>query len=38
MLSECSLIGFIPTVDAELARRFYVEVLGLEFVADDTLR
>jgi catechol 2,3-dioxygenase-like lactoylglutathione lyase family enzyme len=35
MLSECALIGFIPTVDAERARRFYVDMLGLEFVADD---
>jgi len=35
MLSEAALIGFIPTVDAERARHFYVDVLKLEFVDDD---
>ncbi len=35
MLAECPLIGFIPTSDAERARKFYVDQLKLEFVADD---
>ena len=35
MLSQSTLIGFIPTVDAERARQFYVGVLKLEFVKDD---
>lgn len=35
MLSQCSLVGFVPTTDADRARRFYVDVLKLEFVADD---
>jgi catechol 2,3-dioxygenase-like lactoylglutathione lyase family enzyme len=35
MLSQCSLIGFIPTSDAARARQFYVETLGLRFVSDD---
>ena len=35
MLAECPLIGFIPTTDSERARKFYVDQLKLEFVADD---
>lgn len=35
MLSEYAVIGFIPTVDADRARRFYVETLKLEFESDD---
>lgn len=35
MLAQAQLIGFIPTVDAERARRFYVDTLGLTFVSDD---
>jgi catechol 2,3-dioxygenase-like lactoylglutathione lyase family enzyme len=35
MLSQCKLIGFIPTTDGERARKFYVDVLNLQFVADD---
>ncbi|HEY2040264.1 MAG TPA: VOC family protein [Edaphobacter sp.] len=35
MLAQAELIGFIPTVDADRARRFYVETLGLTFIADD---
>ena len=34
MLNETRLIGFIPTRDAEAARTFYEQVLGLQFVAD----
>jgi catechol 2,3-dioxygenase-like lactoylglutathione lyase family enzyme len=30
-----SLIGFIPTRNAEIARAFYEAALGLRFVADD---
>lgn len=30
-----SAIGFIPTRDAEAARRFYEGVLGMRFVSDD---
>ena len=35
MLRGCDLIGFVPTADADRARQFFVDVLGLEFVADD---
>lgn len=35
MLSECSLIGFVPTTDAARARRFYVDTLQLAFESDD---
>lgn len=34
MLNKARLIGFIPTRDAEAARTFYEQVLGLSFVAD----
>ncbi len=36
MLNDASLIGFIPTHDAEAARPFYEQILGLTFVSDDT--
>ncbi|WP_035349607.1 VOC family protein [Edaphobacter aggregans] len=35
MLAQADLLAFIPTVDAEIARRFYVDTLGLTFVSDD---
>ena len=35
MLSKYPLVGFIPTTDAKRARQFYVDVLKLQFVADD---
>jgi catechol 2,3-dioxygenase-like lactoylglutathione lyase family enzyme len=35
MLAGCALVGFVPTRDAERARRFYVETLGLTFESDD---
>lgn len=35
MLAQAELIGFIPTVDADRSRRFYVDVLGLTFISDD---
>jgi catechol 2,3-dioxygenase-like lactoylglutathione lyase family enzyme len=35
MLSQSTLVAFVPTVDAEHARQFYVDVLKLEFVKDD---
>jgi len=35
MLSQSTLIGFVPTLDAERARHFYVDVLKLEFAQDD---
>ena len=35
MLAQAQLIGFIPTVDADLALKFYVDTLGLTFVSDD---
>jgi catechol 2,3-dioxygenase-like lactoylglutathione lyase family enzyme len=35
MLVQADLLAFIPTVDADRARRFYVDTLGLTFVSDD---
>jgi predicted enzyme related to lactoylglutathione lyase len=35
MLSQCSLIGFIPSTDADRARNFYVDVLKLKFESED---
>jgi catechol 2,3-dioxygenase-like lactoylglutathione lyase family enzyme len=35
MLAQADLIGFIPTVDADRARSFYVDVLGLTFVSEE---
>jgi catechol 2,3-dioxygenase-like lactoylglutathione lyase family enzyme len=34
-LQQCSPIAFVATTNAEAARRFYEQVLGLTFVADD---
>lgn len=34
-LTTSRTIGFIPTSDAEAARVFYNDVLGITFVADD---
>lgn len=36
MLGQAELIAFIPTIDADRSRRFYVDTLGLTFIADDT--
>ncbi len=35
MIFEGKLMGFLPTADAERARRFYEGVLGMRFVSDD---
>ena len=35
MLEHAELLAFIPTIDGERARRFYVDTLGLTFVSDD---
>jgi catechol 2,3-dioxygenase-like lactoylglutathione lyase family enzyme len=35
MLAQAELLAFIPTVDADVSRRFYVDTLGLTFVSDD---
>lgn len=35
MLAQFEPMGFIPTVDADRARRFYVDTLGLQFLFDD---
>jgi catechol 2,3-dioxygenase-like lactoylglutathione lyase family enzyme len=35
MLESAKPIAFVPTRDPEQARRFYGDVLGLRFVADD---
>jgi catechol 2,3-dioxygenase-like lactoylglutathione lyase family enzyme len=35
MLSECAVIGFVPTKDAARARAFYVDTLHLLFESDD---
>jgi catechol 2,3-dioxygenase-like lactoylglutathione lyase family enzyme len=35
MLANSPLVAFIPTKDAERARRFY-ETLGLRFISDDS--
>jgi catechol 2,3-dioxygenase-like lactoylglutathione lyase family enzyme len=35
MLAQTELLAFIPTIDADHARRFYVDTLGLTFVSDD---
>jgi catechol 2,3-dioxygenase-like lactoylglutathione lyase family enzyme len=36
MLTHNSLVAFVPTKDANRARRFYEGVLGLRFIADDS--
>ena len=35
MLANGSVIGFVPTTDADRARIFYEKKLGLTFVSDD---
>jgi catechol 2,3-dioxygenase-like lactoylglutathione lyase family enzyme len=35
MLSSTDIVAFVPTRDAEKARAFYVDVLGLRFIKDD---
>jgi len=35
MLAQAELIGFIPTLDSDRARRFYIDLLGLTFISDD---
>jgi len=35
MLGSAKIGAFVPTRDAQKARRFYVDVLGLHFVSDD---
>jgi len=35
MLAACDIMGFIPTVDAARARRFYIDTLRLDFVSQD---
>lgn len=35
MLQLNKIIGFLPTKDANRARRFYENILGLQFVSDD---
>jgi catechol 2,3-dioxygenase-like lactoylglutathione lyase family enzyme len=35
MLSQCEVMGFIPTRDAEKARGFYVDKLGFQVVYED---
>lgn len=35
MLTHLEPMGFIPTIDADRARHFYVDTLGLEFLSDD---
>jgi catechol 2,3-dioxygenase-like lactoylglutathione lyase family enzyme len=35
MLGSIDIVAFVPTKDAEKAKAFYVDVLGLRFVKDD---
>lgn len=35
MLANCDIIGFIPTLNPDRARAFYVDVLKLKFVGED---
>jgi catechol 2,3-dioxygenase-like lactoylglutathione lyase family enzyme len=35
MLGSTNIVAFVPTKDAEKARAFYVDVLGLRFIKDD---
>lgn len=35
MLGSSRITAFVPTIDGEKARKFYVDVLGLRFVSDD---
>ena len=36
MLSQSPLVAFIPTKDANRARGFYEQVLGLRFISEDS--
>lgn len=35
MLGSCKVVAFVPTLDAQRAKAFYADVLGLRFVSDD---
>jgi len=35
MLGSTNIVAFVPTREAEKARAFYVDLLGLRFVKDD---
>lgn len=35
MLGNTPIVAFIPTLDFDKARAFYVDILGLRFVAND---
>jgi catechol 2,3-dioxygenase-like lactoylglutathione lyase family enzyme len=35
MLGATNIVAFVPTQDADKAKAFYVDVLGLRFVKDD---
>ncbi len=35
MLGSSTIVGFIPTTNADRSRKFFVETLGLTFVADE---
>ena len=35
MLSTSNIVAFIPTKDAQRARSFYEDILGLRFISDD---
>lgn len=35
MLGAINIVAFVPTKDAEKAKAFYVDILGLRFVKDD---
>jgi catechol 2,3-dioxygenase-like lactoylglutathione lyase family enzyme len=35
MLGAINIVAFVPTRDAEKAKAFYVDLLGLRFVKDD---
>jgi len=37
MLSQCDLVGFIPTTNAAHARAFYVDTLKLDFISEDQI-
>lgn len=36
MLGAHDIIAFVPTTNAQLAREFYEQTLGLKFVSDDS--
>ena len=35
MLGSLDIVAFVPTTDAQRARAFYVDTLGLRFITDD---